>query len=181
MGTTTLLDDSWPPLLAQGLMESLLAASVPDAFWIGGDDLCDCTFQRICEWTNPYIGRTQRYRLCCMWARIIQALGLEDCVQEIPAYYDENRHVYDTEPRAWDSEDMPMPRSLWYRQLAAQTGRTVAEMREAYQDRMDERPGPVPVGSVPKDEPTPEELRYALEQRLRHATWDVNVVLREEP
>jgi hypothetical protein len=180
MVTATRTDDSWPPFAAQ-MRDMLAVASIPDTFWIQEDDLCDCTFQRICEWTNPYLGRTQRYRLCCMWARMIAVLGMEEFVQEIPAAYDANRHVYDPEPRPWDSEDMPMPRSIWYRQLAAQTGRSVAEMRDEYSQRIDERPGPVPPGSVPKDEPTAEELRYALEQRLRHATWDVNVVLREEP
>jgi len=106
---------------------------------------------------------------------------MEAFVQEIPAAYDLNRHVYNPEPRPWDSEDMPMPRSIWYRQLAAQTGRPLAEIRDEYRERMDERPGPVPAGTYPKDEPTPEEMRYALEQRLRHATWDVNVRLTEEP
>lgn len=154
---------------ARDVLAALSAATIPDTLWIVGDDLCDCTFQRIAEWTNPYIGATKRVRLCCIWAELERAYPQH--VQEIPAYYDENRHRYVTEPRAWDSEEMPMPVSFWHRQLARQTGKTLAQIREEYAGREHERPQPVPPGTVVKDVPTEQELHDALEARLRAATW----------
>lgn len=163
--------DTLTPSVARDVLAATLAMDVPDVYWLVGDDLCDCAFQRIGEWANPYTARTQRYRLCCMWARIIEALGLGEYVQEIPAYYDGNRHRYVTEPREWDSEEMPMPLDIWYRQLAAKEGKTLAQVREQYAGREYERPQPLPPGTAIQDEPTEAELHHALEERLRAATW----------
>lgn len=159
--------------LQPGVMRDVLAAlstaSLPDVTWILGDDLCDCTFQRIAEWTNPYIARTLRVRLCCIFAELYKQYP--QFVQDIPGYYDENRHRFVLEPRAWDSEEMAMPRYLWHRQLASVTGRDVAEIRTLLKDADAERPGPVPAGSTVKDEPSEAELEAALVARLRASGW----------
>lgn len=155
------------------LVAATAAASIPDVYWILGDDKCDCTFQRIGHWTNPYIARTKVVRLCCIWAELEKAFPQH--VQNIDASYDHNRHEYDTAPREWDSEDMPMPYSFWFRQLAAKTGRSLASIRAEYANRLDECPGPIPPGTAVKDVPTAEEQRYALEARLRAATWNVRI------
>lgn len=106
-----------------------LTAGFPEIKWEHGDDLCDCTFQRIGLWTNPYIARTLRVRMCCIWAELYTMFP--QYVQEIQGYQDiNNGDVFVTEPVEWDSEDDPMPRHLWYRHLAAKFGRTLAEIRE---------------------------------------------------
>jgi hypothetical protein len=164
-------DDSWPPLIEQQIAAALLVGTIPEAHWVQGDDQCDCTFQRIGFWSNPYIQATEEYRLCCMWKRIIEALGLQAFVREIPASFDLNRYRYVTEARDWDREDAPMPLTLWHRQLAARTGLSLAQVREQYAGREHERPQPLPPGTAVKDVPTPEELHAAREAELRAATW----------
>ena len=102
---------------------------IPEVRWMHGDDLCDCTFQRIGEWTNPYMGRTLRYRFCCIW----KSLGEQypDFVQEIPAYYDENKGRMVSEPAEWNGEH-DMPRDIWYRQIQAVTGASLDRIREQF-------------------------------------------------
>ena len=116
------------------LMEAIaLVAAIPDVRWEHGDDLCDCTFQRIGSWTNPYIAKTLRVRMCCLW----EALYAEhpEFVQRIDAYWDENEQSYKTEPAPWDSNVGDMPRALWHRQIAIQTGLTLDEVRAEYADQ----------------------------------------------
>lgn len=113
--------------------------NVPEVRWLTGDDLCDCLFQRIGDWTNPYIGRTHRVRLCCEWGE----LSNPQYVQEIPAYHSENEDLYYTEPREWDGET-DMPRYLWIRQVAVQMGIPVSEAREALKDQQPPKGTPRP-------------------------------------
>ena len=47
----------------QAIAEALAIASIPEIQWKHGDDLCDCTFQRIGFWTNPYLAKTLQVRL----------------------------------------------------------------------------------------------------------------------
>lgn len=155
--------------LAREVYAATLAAQIPDVYWIHGDDLCDCTFQRIGEWTNPYIARTLRVRFCCIWNELYKQYP--QFVQEIPAYHDGNREVWVMEPRAWDSEEMPMPLTLWYRQLASATGQSVGEIRDLLKGHEQERPGPLPAGSTQRDTPTDAELAAGMVTRLYASTY----------
>ena len=105
---------------------------IPEERWVHGDDLCDCTFQRIQEFTNPYIGRTLRVRLCCMWAEMYKQFP--QFVQDIPAFNDYNkgggvRDEWVNKPTAWNAEDSDMPRALWHRQVAAEMGMPLGTVR----------------------------------------------------
>lgn len=102
-------------------------AQLPEIRWVHGDDLCDCTFQRIGEWTNPYLARTLRIRFCCVWERLAEQHP--DLFQYIPAFYDENRDEFVTVPQEWNAEDADMPRALWYRQIQALTGESLDAIR----------------------------------------------------
>ena len=65
----------------------LLLEHIPEIRWEHGDDLCDCTFQRIGYWTNPYLGRTLEFRICCSWSKLIELHPeLQEFVREIPAF-----------------------------------------------------------------------------------------------
>jgi len=121
----------------------LVSSAVPEVRWTHGDDLCDCTFQRIGEWTNPYLARTLRVRFCCIWAELYK--DHPAFVQEIPAYYSENTDRFETEPIEWNAEDAEMPRHLWYRQLAILHGRPLGEIRAMFETK--EPPGRVPPGT----------------------------------
>ena len=113
------------------LMQAIaLASAIPDIRWEHGDDLCDCTFQRIGSWSNPYIGKTLRVRMCCIWERIYEQYP--EFVQRIDASWDGNAGVYQTEPQPWDSDEWDMPRALWHRQLSASTGASLADVRAEY-------------------------------------------------
>src|SRR3990167_1322326 len=88
--------------------EAIIASGpIPGGRWILGDNLCDCAFQRIGDWTNPYIAQTLRVRLCCLWEKMFAQYP--ELVQRIPAYYDMNRDVYVSTPAEWGSQDMDMP------------------------------------------------------------------------
>jgi len=155
------------PRAVQDVMAAMAVASIPDVVWIIGDDECDCTFQRIGDWTNSYLGQTLRVRLCCIWAEIYKQYP--QFVQEIPAHFDRNRWTYVTEPAEWDSDEMDMPVSLWHRQLAKQQGKSLAEIRAEYKGRENERPKRVTVKKA--KQPTKAELAFAKESELRAAQW----------
>ena len=163
MATETQLSDA----VVRDLMAALSVGAAPDVRWIEGDGLCDCTFQRVGEWTNPYIAKTLRVRLCCIWEELYRQYP--QYVQRIDAYYDSNRERYISEPREWDNPTAPMPVSYWHRHLAAKHGKTLDEIRAEYAGREHERPQAQP-GRAP-DLPTDAERRAALEQRLRASTW----------
>ncbi len=155
------------PLALQDVMAAVAIMNLPDAHWILGDNLCDCTFQRIADWTNPYLAQTLRVRLCCIFAELYKQFP--QFVQEIPAYWDQGRWRYVPEPAAWDSDEMDMPVYLWHRQLAKQQGKSLAEIRAEYDGRESERPKKVQQRQ--SSEPTAEELAHAQDSELRAAGW----------
>lgn len=112
--------------------DALAMDTLPEIRWVHGDDLCDCTFQRIGEWTNPYIARTLRIRFCCVWAELLK--DYPDLVQEIPGFYNENTDEFETDPWAWNGEG-EMPRAIWYRQIQTVTGLPLDEVRLKFRDR----------------------------------------------
>ena len=114
-------------------ISAFLMDTLPEIKWQHNDDLCDCTFQRIGEWTNPYIARTMRVRFCCVWAEILK--DYPQFVEEIPAFYNYNTEEFQDEPFEWDSEDADMPRALWYRQIQTITGKPLEEVRERFHDK----------------------------------------------
>ena len=116
------------PLPGQDILGILATTEIPEVTWVHGDDECDCVFQRIGYWTNPYLGRTLKVRLCCIWAQLYKEYP--QFVQEIPAYHDLSTDQLINEPIEWNSEDADMPRALWYRQLALKYGRPLSEIRE---------------------------------------------------
>lgn len=112
---------------------ALLNNDLPDVNWDNQDDLCDCTFQRIGHWTNPYIGRTMIVRLCCLWAEL--AKQYPQFVQEIPAFYNFNEKKWDENgPHDWNGE-LDMPRAIWHRQLAVKSGLSLERIRKIYEDK----------------------------------------------
>ena len=151
------------------VLRLLSLGDVPLVHWIDGDNLCDCLFQRIGDWNNPYLGRSLRVRVCCIWAELYKCYP--EYVQEIP-YYDSTRHVYTAEPAEWDSDEMDMPVYLWHRQLAIRQGKSLAEIREAYAGREHERPKRV-AKRVAKPA-TEAEIKRAHEARLHASGWLLN-------
>ena len=127
--------------LSPALLEALSIASLPDVQWLHEDDLCDCTFQRIGMWKNPYLAETLEIRLCCVWAEL--ARQYPDFVRTIPGYWNENEQRWDTEPQEWNGE-AEMPKAIWYRHLARRLDRTVADVRAEYADKDHLRPRGAP-------------------------------------
>ena len=147
----------------------MFAAAVsadPTVHWLLGDDLCDCTFQRVGEWANPYLGKTLRVRMCCIWAELYKQYP--EYVQEC-GYYDPNRGTYTNTPAEWDSQDAAMPIYLWHRHLAAFEGLSVGEIRHKYAGREAERPK---AGErLPSPAPTAEEIAYAHRKERIASGW----------
>ena len=111
----------------------LLTGQIPEIDWEHGDDLCDCTFQRIGYWTNPYLARTLKIRLCCAWKVLAeQNPEIAALMQEIPAYDDYNGKRWVSEPAAWNSKEGDMPRALWHRQLSIQQEKPLEQVRREY-------------------------------------------------
>ena len=112
------------------LLDVLSAAGVlPEDIWNHEDDACDCTYQRIGQWSNPYIAETLEVRMCCIWKELYKLFP--DAVRVTPAFLDYNSGEWRTEPQEWDGH-FEMPRSIWYRQLAKKEGRSLPEIRAAY-------------------------------------------------
>ena len=130
-------------LAPASIRAALSSFTPPEVRWVHGDDLCDCTFQILGDWANPYIGKTLRVRFCCIWAEIYKEYP--EVVEEIDAYYDENTDAYIPAPMEWDADDCDMPRALWYRQIATKTGKSLPEVREEYRDQ--EPPKRLPGGT----------------------------------
>lgn len=112
--------------LSPALIEALAIAELPEVQWQLGDDLCDCAFQRIGMWKNPYIATQHEIRLCCIWAKLGEMFP--QYVRTIPAYFNESKQEWDTSIMVWNGEN-EMPRALWHRQLARGFGISVAEAR----------------------------------------------------
>lgn len=120
----------------------LEAEDTPEVLWEHDDDLCDCTFQRLGFWTNPYLGQTMRVRFCCIWAEIVK--DYPQFVEEVSHFYNYNEDKYEDAPREWDAE-FDMPRAIWYRQLATKTGKPLDYIRHAYHDAEPPKGKPKPV------------------------------------
>lgn len=118
--------------LSPAVVQALAVGSLPDIQWQVGDDLCDCTFQRVGWWTNPYLAETLEVRMCCIWAELYKQFP--DLVRTIPAFWNYNQNEWVTETQDWNGETQ-MPRALWYRQLARQQGRPLPEIRAEYQNQ----------------------------------------------
>lgn len=101
---------------------------LPEDFWNHEDDACDCTFQRIGMWKNPYLGETLEVRMCCIWAELYKLFP--QYVRVTPAYLVDDA-TWETSVREWDGE-ADMPRSIFYRQMARKDGISLAEARERY-------------------------------------------------
>lgn len=132
---------------------------LPESWWTNEDDACDCTFQRIGMWTNPYLAETLEVRMCCIWKALYEMFP--DHVRTTPAYLDQNAGEWVTEPREWDGE-YDMPTAIWHRQEARRTGRTVAEMRRELQMRDEGRPRGIP-RAAPVGDPDPPFEHVLLE------------------
>ena len=112
--------------------QNILSTEMPEIRWEQGDDHCNCTFQRLGFWTNPYIGRTLRVRICCIWAELYK--DYPQFVQEIPAfenYSDGDKYEY--EPHEWNGE-ADMPAHLWHRQLAVLRNEPIEDIRERFEN-----------------------------------------------
>ena len=136
--------------VADDVLAAMSAASLPEVFWEVDDDLCDCVYQRIGMWTNPYLAETLEVRMCCIWAELYKLFP--DKVRATHAFKDYNANEWVTEPQPWNAE-YDMPPGLWYRQLARQQGRPVADIRAEYRHRDSERPRGVVRPQVPQPEP----------------------------
>ena len=130
------------PTLSPAVVEALAIGSLPEIQWKPQDDLCDCTYQRIGLWTNPYLAETLEVRMCCIWAELYKQFP--EFVRTVPAFYDYNADEWVTEPMEWNGED-EMPKAIWYRHLARKHGRAVAEIRAEFSGRDSERPKGAPV------------------------------------
>lgn len=138
--------------------------------WLEGDDSCDCMYQRIGEWKNPYLGSTHQIRLCCVWAELGKLYP--QFVQDVPVYWDNNQIEPVHGPQQWDSEEMDMPLGLWYRQLAVREGRPLAEVREEYKYKQNLRPKKVSPGAGRESkQPDARTVRMALLDRLVRQGW----------
>ena len=138
--------------------------------WLLGDDKCDCTFQRIGQWGNPYIGKTLQIRFCCIWAEL--AKQYPEFVQEVDCYWDSNKLEPIIGAQPWDSEEMAMPLYLWYRQLATEQERPLVEIREEYRFKQHLRPRKVAAGTGRGSRPPDKfEVRRALLNRLEKTGW----------
>jgi hypothetical protein len=136
---------------------------IPEFRWEIGDDACDCVFQRIGDWTNPYLGRTMRVRLCCIWAELYKEWP--QFVQEIPASWDQNERRFDIEPMEWNGEaDMPL--AFWHRHLASLTGMSLPEVREKYKDTAPPKGIPRPVVSHPPSQEPPMSEHEVIGRQL---------------
>jgi hypothetical protein len=115
------------------LEQLFLLDQIPEIRWEHGDDLCDCTFQRIGYWTNPYLARTMEIRMCCWYKALVEIHPeLGAFIREIPAFDNYNTNQWETEPYDWSSQEADMPAAIWYRHLSAKTGKPLSEIRKEY-------------------------------------------------
>ena len=154
-------------LLSPAVIEALSIAELPEIRWKIHDDRCDCIYQRIGFWTNPYLGETLEVRMCCIWAELYKQFP--QFVRTVPAFQDYNNgDAWVTEAAEWNGET-EMPKALWYRQLARQQGRSLGEIRAEYADKDDLRPK-----GYKRPEPVPFILLIDGQERvldLRKVRW----------
>ena len=145
--------------VAADIAHALWVADLPDVQWDHEDDLCDCIYQRIGMWKNPYLATQHEIRLCCIWEKLYQLDP--SAVRTIPGYWNDDVQEWQTEPRPWDGEtDMPM--SLWVRQIARQEGITVQEARSRCALNLSGRPRGIP-REQPVEEPSIDPMEAILE------------------
>ena len=84
--------------------------------WSNEDDLCDCVYQRSGYWNNPYIGETYEVRICCLYAEFEKTW---------PQYFKRTQ----IEPAQWNGES-DMPKAIWHRQLSAELGMPIGQVRD---------------------------------------------------
>lgn len=125
------------PQAEADVLVALQLADFPEAMWTNQDDLCDCMYQRVGFWTNPYLAETLEVRFCCFWERWHKEHP--ELVRITPAYRDQNAKAWVPDPQQWNGE-FDMPAAIWYRQLAREQGRAVADIRAEYSQRLDEKP-----------------------------------------
>ena len=152
------MDDGHDRIPGRDILGLNTLQSIPEIVWTHGDDLCDCTFQRIGEWTNPYLARTLRVRVCCIEAQLYAQFP--QFVQEIPGYYNENADQFEVKPQVWNA-DHPIPEHIWHRQLAVMEGITLEQARAI----AEHIPAPPP---VPK--PNPDAVKAMTEQASARMT-----------
>ena len=121
------MDDGHDLLPGRDILGLSALQSIPEIVWTHGDDLCNCTFQRIGEWTNPYLARTLRVRVCCIEAQLYKEYP--QFVHEIPGYYDENTDEFRVKPQVWNA-DHDIPKHIWHRQMAVMEGITLDQARK---------------------------------------------------
>ena len=158
-----------PRLLVDLLAATTGVASLPEFIWLTGDDKCDCTYQRIGFYTNPYLAVTEEVRLCCLAAEFKKMFP--QVFRTTQAYWDLNAAQWVEAPAPWDSQDAPMPVSLWHRQIARKTGKTVAEVREEYRGREADRPKAM--SHRRRRGPSLEARKAARDKTLRQSGWIV--------
>lgn len=151
------------------LIPALNIEQMPGFKWIHGDDLCDCTFQRIGEWTNPYIAETLRVRMCCLWERIYAQYP--DLVSRLPGFYNANTDKFETEVMAWDSDEVDMPTYLWERQLSHKHKKPLNVIREEVRAGKYGK-NPKKVGKRAKIEYSAEQIKNALLSKLGRSGWN---------
>lgn len=97
-------------------LEQALEIIQTQEVWNAEDDLCDCTYQRIGYWFNPYIGETEEKRICCIDKKLRE-------------WFPECFRTTVQEPAQWNGE-ADMPKAIWHRQLAAELGMPLSQVRD---------------------------------------------------
>ena len=115
-------------------LEQALAIINAQETWDVNDDLCDCVYQRVGYWNNPYVGETLEVRLCCVWAEF---------EKQWPQFFRRTQ----MEPAEWNGE-ADMPKSLFVRQIAHSEGIPVSEARSIVESGL-----PIPKGIERKPKP----------------------------
>ena len=110
---------------------------VPEISWVHGDDLCDCTFQRIGEISNPYLAHTEQIRYCCLMEELRGMFP--HLFRSYEGYTNPNSRELTCDPVEWNG-DTDMPPALWHRQIQAITGKPLDEIRM--------KAGPPPKGVI---------------------------------
>ena len=118
-------------------------SSIPEVKWQVDDDLCDCPFQRIRWWTNPYLSKTTEIRLCCFYKKLGEMFPeLAVFMRDIDMFDDYKKEGKDEGDRyhwtdrvlEWTA-DSDMPRALWYRQIQTLTGMDLEVIRTTFQNQ----------------------------------------------
>ena len=107
-----------------------LANSEPGLWFAGAfDDACGCEFPWVRESMNPYMGKTQRYRWCCILAELQKMWP--HLFEMVNGYLDRNTGEIITEPHKWDHY-MEMPSHL-VRRIARAQGKTMEQVLDENQ------------------------------------------------